>query len=115
VNPDNNFVLKIYDVNKADSTFAGTYGIISSDDFTEFPLRGQYDPEGITLGWVVSYRSVFGYKDNDAVGVWAGDMILVYYGYEPLWTFFVHWMTIQDAPSIYNVTTGFDNLIPDLA
>ena len=68
-------VLKIYEVNKADSTFAGTYQIIRSlDDFAEFPFHGQYNPKGITLGWVVTYWSPFERRKNHTVVAWAGSL-----------------------------------------
>ena len=35
-----------------------------------FPLRGQFDPEGITIGWVVSFWNK--YQNNHVLGAWAG-------------------------------------------
>jgi hypothetical protein len=68
-------------VNKENSTFAGTYGIIRSKDETaEFPFRGEFDPQGITLGWVVSYWSKNGYENDHALGAWAGYLRLGNYG-----------------------------------
>ena len=72
---NNSAVLKIYEVNKTDSTFAGTYQIIRSlDDFSEFPFHGQYNPKGITIGWVVTYWSTFEYRNNHTVVAWAGSL-----------------------------------------
>lgn len=58
-------------VNKINSTFAGIYAIIRDDiRNTEFPLRGEFDPQGTTIGWVVSYWND---QTNDhALGAWAG-------------------------------------------
>lgn len=68
-------MLHVYEVNKTDSTFAGTYQIIRSmDDFSEFPFHGQYNPKGITIGWVVTYWSAFEYRNNDTVVAWAGSL-----------------------------------------
>ena len=63
-------VLQIGKVNMMNSTFSGTYTINDREENSHFPVRGQFDPDGITIGWVVSYWN----KDvNDhAVGAWAG-------------------------------------------
>ena len=63
-------ILKIDKVNKANSTFAGTYGIVRNDETAEFPFRGEFDPKGITIGWVVSYWNE--YENNHALGAFAG-------------------------------------------
>ena len=104
-----NVVLKIYKVNKANSTFAGTYGIIrSSEETAEFPFRGEYDPKGITLGWVVSYWSASGCENDHAMGVWAGYLKL---GNDrvPRWTFSTTRLIAHEEN--YNTTTGYDTFI----
>ena len=52
------------------STFAGTYTINNREENSRFPLRGEFDPNGVTIGWVVSYwnRDV----NDHALGAWAG-------------------------------------------
>ena len=105
-NSDDSAVLKINKVNKANSTFAGTYGIIrSSDETAKFPFRGEYDPKGITLGWVVSYWSALGCENDHAVGVWAGYLKL---GNDrvPKWTFSTTRLIAHEEN--YNTTTGYD-------
>ena len=66
-------VLRIDKVNKANSTFAGAYGMKRARDgvvIDWFPLRGEYDPQGITIGWVVSYWT--GYFNWNSLDAWAG-------------------------------------------
>lgn len=51
------------------ATFAAFY-VIEQEPTTAFPIRGEFDPEGSTIGWVVSYWNTE--KNYHAVGVWAG-------------------------------------------
>ena len=70
-------VLRIDKVNKANSTFAGAYGMKRARDGAVvdwFPLRGEYDPQGITIGWVVSYWT--GYFNWNSLDAWAGYLSL---------------------------------------
>jgi hypothetical protein len=70
-NRDNSAVLMIDKVNKINSTFAGAYAIIRDDiKNSEFPFRGEFDPQGITIGWVVSYWN--DQVNDHALGAWAG-------------------------------------------
>lgn len=79
-------MLNIYEVNKVNSTFAGTYMVNRSlDDIAEYPLRGQYDPKGISIGWVVSYRTAFGYENNNSLEAWAGIVERVPEDYSTTW------------------------------
>ena len=57
-------------LNTKNATFAGTYQITNRDVPANFPFRGEFDPEGITIGWVVSYWN----KDINyhSLGVWTG-------------------------------------------
>ena len=70
-NYDTGAVLEIEKINKVNSTIAGTYGLTRDPPPTpQFPFRGEFDPNGITVGWVVSY-----WNDNinyHSVGAWAG-------------------------------------------
>ena len=61
--------MKINQVNYKNATFAGTYGVIRNGTISKFPLCGEFDPTGTSIGWVVSYQN----EDiNDhAVGVWS--------------------------------------------
>lgn len=96
-------MLKIYEVNKAKSTFAGTYIVNrSSDDIAEFPLRGQYDPKGISIGWVVSYWSVFGYENDHSLEAWAGQMSLDGGDYS------MHWSFMTTSVRAYEYTNDTD-------
>ena len=63
-------VLQIGKVNMMNSTFSGTYTINDREENSRFPVRGEFDPDGITIGWVVSYWNK---NVNDhALGAWAG-------------------------------------------
>jgi hypothetical protein len=100
-------------VNKENSTFAGTYGIIRSKDETaEFPFRGEFDPQGITLGWVVSYWSKNGYENDHALGAWAGYLRLGNYGRAPRWIFSTTRIIAHEDN--YNTTTGYDTFVLEL-
>ena len=57
-------------MNPTNSTFAATYGIITGTRTEEFPLRGQFDPNGITIGWTVSYWN--SYENYHSLGAWTG-------------------------------------------
>ena len=59
-------------VNARNATFAGDYELISDETLKveKFPLRGQFDPEGITVGWTVSYWN--SYENYHSLGVWTG-------------------------------------------
>ena len=105
-NHDDNVVLKIDKVNNETSTFAGTYGIIRNDETAEFPFRGEFDPQGITVGWVVSYWNE--YENDHALGAWAG-----YLGFAAgrilRWT--ISTTRIIAHEDSYNTTTGRDIFI----
>ena len=57
-------------LNTKNATFAGTYQITNRDVPANFPFRGEFDPEGITIGWVVSYSNE--YINYHSLGVWTG-------------------------------------------
>lgn len=99
-------MLTIDKVNKANSTFAGTYGIIRNYGTAEFPFRGEFDPQGITVGWVVSYWNE---DENDhALGAWAGYMGFAA-GRVLRWTFAMTRIIAHEDS--YNTTTGHDTFI----
>ena len=103
-------MLKIYEVNKAKSTFAGTYIVNrSSDDIAEFPLRGQYDPKGTSIGWVVSYWSVFGYENDHSLEAWAGEMRQDDEDYFTLWI--LHTTSVRAYEYTNDTFTGGDQFI----
>ena len=52
------------------ATFAGTYRITNEPPTSHFPVRGEFDPTGITVGWVVSYWNE--YVNYHSLGVWTG-------------------------------------------
>ena len=63
-------MLTVNTVNEKNATFAGIYRITSEPITSQFPVRGQFDPMGITIGWVVSY-----WNDNvnyHSLGAWTG-------------------------------------------
>ena len=65
--------LRIEKVNKENSTFAGIYDLNREPPpSSKFPFRGEFDPQGITVGWVVSYWNT--YVNDHALGAWAGYM-----------------------------------------
>ena len=66
--------LEINQVNYKNATFAGTYGVIQNGTISKFPLSGEFDPIGTSIGWVVSYQNE---EINDhAVGVWSGYAVI---------------------------------------
>ena len=56
-------------VNQGNATFAAFY-VIEREPTTAFPIRGEFDPEGSTIGWVVSYWNTA--RNYHSVGAWAG-------------------------------------------
>ena len=65
--------LRIEKVNQVNSTFAGIYDLNREPAASsKFPFRGEFDPRGITVGWVVSYWNA--YINDHALGAWAGYM-----------------------------------------
>ena len=103
-NRDNSAVLMIDKVNKINSTFAGTYAIIRDDiRNTEFPFRGEFDPQGITIGWVVSYWN--DQVNDHALGVWAG-YVSSLPDKNPEWIMTTTRIIAHDDNS--NTTTGID-------
>ena len=55
---------------KENAAVAMTYGIIREFEVSLFPVRGEYDPEGMSIAWVVSYWNE---EVNDhSIGAWAG-------------------------------------------
>ena len=69
-NYETDVVVQIDKVNTMNSTFSGTYTINNRVENSRFPIRGEFDPNGMTIGWVVSYwnRDV----NDHALGAWAG-------------------------------------------
>ena len=57
-------------MNIVNATFAATYDIIRRSSTDVFPIRGEFDPEGVSIGWVVSYWNK--YMNDHAIGAWAG-------------------------------------------
>ena len=62
---------KIDEVNNKTATFAGTFRYVEENGMaTKFPLRGKFDPQGLTIGWIVSFWNK---HENDYVLVtWVG-------------------------------------------
>lgn len=56
-------------VNKGNATFAAFY-VIYRQPITSFPIRGEFDPDGSTIGWIVSYWNTA--RNDHAVGSWTG-------------------------------------------
>ena len=69
VNQDDQEQILIDKVSKSNATFAAFY-VIEREPTTAFPIRGEYDPEGSTIGWVVSYWNTA--RNDHAVASWAG-------------------------------------------
>ena len=100
-------MLKIYEVNKAKSTFAGTYIVNrSSDDIAEYPLRGQYDPKGLSIGWVVSYWTAFGYENQNSLEAWAGEVWNTGGDYSTVWSLVTR--SVISYEDTNNTVTGDD-------
>ena len=104
--PDTNVQLEIFQVNDKNGTFTGAYGIIRNGTISKFPLRGQFDPVGPTIGWVVSYWN----EDiNDhAVGVWSGNGGVIPAGSKRyrLPVLYVNWLITHGES--HNTTSGSD-------
>ena len=69
-NYDTTAQIVIDKVNTKNATFAGVYQITNEGPTSTFPFRGEFDPAGITIGWVVSY-----WNDNvnyHSLGAWTG-------------------------------------------
>ena len=57
-------------VNTKNATFAGVYQITNESPTSIFLFRGEFDPAGITIGWVVSYwNDIVNYH---SLGAWTG-------------------------------------------
>ena len=69
-NQHDNSIVEIEKVNSLNATFSATYGLIKGSVTERFPLRGQFDPQGITIGWSVSYWN--SYENYHSLGVWTG-------------------------------------------
>ena len=54
--------------------FAGTYRVTDEDSYSTFPFHGEFDPAGITIGWVVSYWNDC--VNNHSLGAWTGYLIV---------------------------------------
>ena len=72
--PDTNVKLEIYQVDYKNATFSGTYEIIRNSTISKFPLRGEFDPVGSSIGWVVSYWNED--VNDNTVGVWSGYVVV---------------------------------------
>jgi hypothetical protein len=104
-NRDNSAVLMIDKVNKINSTFAGAYAIIRDDiKNSEFPFRGEFDPQGITIGWVVSYWN--DQVNDHALGAWAGYVTSTLPDKNPEWIITATRIIAHEGNS--NTTTGID-------
>lgn len=69
INHDDTVRITIDKVNTENATFAATYTILRESN-ANFPIRGEFDPDGVSIGWVVSYWNRDG--NDHALGVWAG-------------------------------------------
>ena len=65
VNQENQEKIMIEDVSKDNATFAAFHLT------TSFPIRGEFDPTGTTIGWVMSYWYKASRNDH-MMGAWAG-------------------------------------------
>ena len=104
-NYETSVLLAVDKVNTINSTFAGTYGIVSDGTISKFPFRGEFDPNGITIGWVVSYWNE--YVNDHALGAWAGYAridLATRRAILSLTRIIAH----QDS---YNTTTGYDTFV----
>lgn len=100
--------LVIEKVNNKNGTFAGSYEHVTRSGpktVFKYPFRGEFDPHGTTIGWVVSYRDEF--IDNNVLAAWAG-----YSQFDPntqrpsLST-----MSIVAHQSSVNTTAGYDTFL----
>ena len=62
--------LVIGNVDLANSTFSGTYGTLDNGTMATYPFHGEFDPTGITVGWLVSFRNQS--VNHHALGAWSG-------------------------------------------
>ena len=104
-NYDTGAVLEFEKVNKVNFTIAGTYDITIEPPTSRFPFRGEFDPKGITVGFIVSYWN--DYIDDHALGVWAG-----YVKIEPQSRQYVLSMSGMIAhENNQNTTSGYDTFV----
>ncbi len=61
-------------MNSENATFAATYTILEEHN-SVFPIRGEFDPQGVSIGWVVSYWNE--YVNYHSLGAWAGYVDLI--------------------------------------
>ena len=88
----------IKEINSANSTLAGYYGTRINGTMLVYPFHGEYDPSGVTIGWIVSYRNQ---TDNQhATCVWTG-----YYEYAGGYPKHIFYMTKVIANEAYATTT----------
>lgn len=98
--------LWIEQVNLENSTISGTYGMLvhngtsPSGTMSKFPFHGEFDPTGVTVGWIISFRNES--VNQHALGSWSG-----YYscdgGYPKNYLHMTKLITYQ---AYYNTTTG---------
>ena len=65
-------VMIITDVNLTTGSFFGTYNSAVGDATKEYWLRGRFDTDGTTLGWVVSYQNE--YLNAHSTAAWSGQL-----------------------------------------
>ena len=103
-----NYCLIIDKVSRANSTFTGIYIMPEARDglVDWFLFRGVYDPQGIAIGWVVSYNCLNHYWNYHSVDVWSGYLRLST-DRVPKWTFSAARMSTSNNYNV-NVTTAHD-------
>ena len=71
---EDNYCLMIDKVSRANSTFTGIYRVPAARHgiVDWFLFRGVYDPQGIAIGWVVSYKCLNQYWNYHSVDAWSG-------------------------------------------
>ena len=108
----NNFVLEIHELNKANSTFAGTYVDNLYSHVYEYPLQGQYDPKGITIGWIVTTKILddVTHEYYYTIQVWAGYLSCITIGLKSQWTLTTNRYMIDQE---YKETTVLDEFRPE--
>ena len=105
-------VMKISQVDKIKGTFTGALESADEEPSKSYPLNGRFDPEGCTLGWVVTFKNKHG-VDLHKTTSWSG-LIQVDWAFQrPI--ILTTWLLTHehDWPSDYfnSTNVGFDTFM----
>jgi hypothetical protein len=102
-------VMIIADVNQTTGSFAGTYNSAVGNATKEYGLRGRFDIEGFTLGWVVSYKNE--YQNAHSTAAWSGQ-VQIRSGKPTIQTTWLLTTQTTSADAWKSTNVGFDTFTP---